>query len=383
MESLEALARKSQDLIKNIARRDLPESSDSESDRLAGKIVAAFEEKQSFETFAGFPRDYINHLVDIMAPFALNARKRGPPPKSSLADALLCYLTMLRVPADGPVLAKTLDLKEAQFSKNIDRARRILNAALKTKWPEMAPRPLDDDKRKVFEAGLLIDTITTECFKPKGRFGESKHYFDNHHKVYGLKSEVAVTSARPHVMVALSRHYPASNSDYEIHKQNFEQYLEYLRRSPDERRECMNHGDDFPFWAAICDKMYTGPATDTPNERRLVPLKGHGRTQAQKKRNKELSVERTPVECYFGRLVQRFPLFATVYRFDHSNFDIDFENACLLTNEDITISNLTDEDGDFFHKFLDARVEKFNVKEKKRKAETQKHTEIRDADWKK
>ena len=227
MTSLEYLIKKSQQTIKAIEDREAPEGSESEEDRLGGKIVASFDAKESYETIAGFPRDYVNHLVDICTPYALNARKRGPQPKSSLADAILCYLTYLRVPSDIPVLAKTLDLKEAQFAGNVERVRGVLNSALTDKWPRLAPKPLDDDSRSVFEAGLLVDCITIECFKPKGRFGESKHYFDGHHLVYGLKTEVAVTTARPYVMVAKSDNYPGSTSDYEIHKANFGRYMGY------------------------------------------------------------------------------------------------------------------------------------------------------------
>lgn len=375
MTTLEALFNKSRAQIKAIDDRELPDASDSEPDVLEGKIFAKFEENESFETYTGFPRDLINHWVDIMIPFAQNARKRGPQPKSSIADALLCYLAMLRIPTDAPTLAKTLGMNEAQFTKNIERIRIILNQALKTKWPDLAPRPLDDNQRKVYEAGLLIDCITTECFRPKGRFGEVKHYFDGHNWIYGLKEEVAITSARPHVMVAVSPHSPASVSDYEKHKANYENYLPYLHKTQEERELSRDKGDNYPFWGVIGDKLYIGPAGDTPNERRITPKKGHHLEQSVKKQNKVISVERTPVEQYFGRLVQKFPLFATVYKLDHSHFDLDFENACLLINEDINISNLAIGDGEFYQKFLDARIERWKEAEKKRKAKDQKYRE--------
>ena len=314
-----------------------------------------------------------------MVPFALSARKRGPQPKSSPPDALLCYLLYLKVPSDAAVLAKTLGISETQFTGNLDRIRPILNAALHTKWPEMAPRPLDYDARLIFEAGLLVDNTTTECFRPKGRFGEVKHYFDGHHYVYGLKSEIAVTSARPHVMVAVSPHEPGSVSGYEIHKANYRNYLPYLRRTPEELHQAIDRGDDHPYWAAIGDKEYIGPAADTPNERRITQKKGFNLNQGEKKRNKDIKKERTPVECFLGRMIRKWPLFSTVYKIDHSKFDQDFENACLLTNEDITISNLTPEDGEFYKKFLDARVERFKNEEKKRKASSQNYTKNKKA----
>lgn len=373
MLTLNTLANQAKARIQSIEDRAAPEPSLSEEDILEGRITEAYEANDSFLQFTGFHRDMINHWVDLMVPFALNARKRGPQPRSSLSDALLCYLTMLCLPADQPMLAKTLGLKEAQFAGNVDRVRPILNEALKTKWPEMAPSPLEDNERGIYEAGLLVDTTTVECFKPKGRFGESKHYFDAHHWVYGLKTEIAVTSARPHVMVAKSPHSPGSVSDYEIHKKNYTNYLPYLRKSAEERHESAENGDDFPFWAVIGDKMYIGPVADTQPERRITPKKGHHLSQQEKKRNKDVSRERNPVEWFFGRLYRKFPLFNGIYKFDHSNFDIDFENACLLINEDITVSELALTDGEFYQKFLDERMERFKAQEKKRKANYQKY----------
>ncbi len=168
MATLEALSQRSRNAIQAIVDRPPPEPSESDDEQAQGKVYAAFVEKESFMELTGFTRDYINHLVHIMAPFALNARKRGPQPKSSLADALLCYLVLLRVPSDAPVLAKTLGLKEEQFNGNVARVREILNSALQSKWPDLAPRPLDDDQRRIEASGLLVDTITIECFKPKG-----------------------------------------------------------------------------------------------------------------------------------------------------------------------------------------------------------------------
>jgi hypothetical protein len=39
---------------------------------------------------------------------------------------------------------------------------------------------------------LLIDSHTTQTFKPEGLFEESNIYWDGHHGVYGLKNEVAI-----------------------------------------------------------------------------------------------------------------------------------------------------------------------------------------------
>src|SRR5690242_6885497 len=107
--------------------------------------------------------------------------KRGPMPKSSLSDALLCSLVYLHIDADHAELAKALGCGEAQFSGNLNRVRPILNSARREKWP-------DDEDRPIAEVGLLVGTTTVESFRPLGRFYEAKHYFDAHSWVYGRSS---------------------------------------------------------------------------------------------------------------------------------------------------------------------------------------------------
>ena len=218
------------------------------------------------------------------------------------------------------------------------------------------------------EVALLTDTITIECFRPKGRFGEVKYYWDDHHKVYGLKEEVSVTSARPHVAVSCSPHYPGSAGDYRIHREKYELTTDYLTKTPEEKA-WPGDKDPSPYWGNLGDKQYIGPATDTPHERRITPIKGASLSSAQKTANKKKSTTRVPVEQYFGRLVRKCAIMGGVYRFDHRNFDTDFENCCMLVNEDITISALSLDDGEFYQKFLDARLEKWRVAEANRKKE--------------
>ena len=65
-------------------------------------------------------------------------------------------------------------------------------------------------------------------------------------------------------------------------------------------------------------------------------------------------------------------MFSGIYKLDHQNFDMDFENACLLINEDITVSALAIKDGEFYQKLLDERLERYHNEEKKRKADYEK-----------
>jgi hypothetical protein len=370
--TLVGLAKKGDSHVKAIAERELEsDREESESELLKGKITAAFDANQSYLELTGFHREFVVHWVELMQQHAVNARKRGPMPKSSLSDALLCYLVYLHIDADHPTLAKTLSVGESQFSGNLVRIRSILNAALREKWPQLAPRPLEDDGRPYYEIGLLVDVTTVEVFRPKGRFGEVKHYFDEHHKVYGLKKEIAVKSARPHVCTSVTPYRPGGIDDYRIHKEDYTVHMDYLQKTADERRETKDD-DDHPFWAVLADKKYIGPAADTPNERRFTPMK-NPKTDAQKKANKEKSRARVHVECFLGRFFRKFGIFNACYRHDHSHFDLDFDNALMLINEDISASNLTMDDGEFYQKFLDARVERWNSQNESRKRTQEKY----------
>jgi DDE superfamily endonuclease len=251
------------------------------------------------------------------------------------------------------------------LKSNIDRIRPLLKEALHEKWAQLLPRPGEDMERNIVEAGQIVDCFTTECFRPKGRFSEAKIYYDGNHWIYGLKSEISVTTARPHFYLTSSGHSPASTSDYTIHKRCYSSYLPYLRKTQEEQ---LLPGTDprHPYWSVLADKIYTGPASDTPDEIRIVPQK-KPTTVAERARNKEISSDRIYVEHFLGRLVQKFDTFRGVYRFDHDNFDTDFVNACLLINEDILVSGLTQDDSKLYQQLLASRVEKHNEEVRKRK----------------
>src|SRR4051794_38153513 len=101
--TLLGLAKKSDAHVQAIDGRDLPSGNeDSEDDLLHGKVTAAFDANASFVDLTGFSKELVNNWVELMVPHAPNARKRGPMPKSSLSDALLCYLVYLHIDADAP-----------------------------------------------------------------------------------------------------------------------------------------------------------------------------------------------------------------------------------------------------------------------------------------
>src|SRR3546814_15903582 len=79
-------------------------------------------------------------LVEFMTPIELSTRKRGPHPKSSLVDSLICYLMLFVLTCDIPTLAKVLQISVNRFNSNIERVRPILNMALKMRPDRLLTR---------------------------------------------------------------------------------------------------------------------------------------------------------------------------------------------------------------------------------------------------
>jgi DDE superfamily endonuclease len=327
------------------ALRALPQQPtlDDEQDILTGKITTSFRANNQFLEFTGFSEGAITNIVELATPLTMQARTRGPLPKSSVSDMIICYLLQYRVDLTAAQRAKIVNLPEGRYSSNVDRIRPILRAALKERWSLLIPRPASDVNRHYAYAGLLVDATTIECFRPEGRFEEAKHYYDGKNHIYGLKTEVAVTAASPHFYLSSSPHRPASVHDYTIHKSWYQHYLDYLRKLPEERNVIVDPQPNEDFWALVLDRAYIGPHTDTPHLRRITPVK-NPLTVAQRTTNSNVDEDRVPIEQFFGRLGSKFVVYRKIYKFDHRHFDADFEIACLLTNEDVLLTALSEND---------------------------------------
>jgi hypothetical protein len=367
MNTLSGILRaQSEDLLAIRALPALP-SDDFDDEILSGKITDTFRNNNSFEEFCGFSEGVVTSIAELVTPLTFLARTRGPLPKSSVSDMIICYLLQYRVDATAAQLAKIVNISEGRYTKNVDRIRPNLLAALQQRWATMLPGPATDLTRHHNYAALLIDATTIECFRPEGRFEEAKHYYDGKNHIYGVKSEVAVTAARPHYYVHSSPHEPGSVHDYTILKKNYRNYLGYLRKTPEERELIQDPNPEEEYWAAILDKAYVGPRTDTPEIRRITPMKKPV-TAAQRASNQVISKERLPNEQFFGRLGAKFVVYRRIYKFDHRHFDSDFAIACYLTNEDILLTALAEEDSKAYNGLLTKRQQDFDAEKVKEKA---------------
>lgn len=339
-----------------------------------GSVWNAFTEENCFQLCTNFLLTEVTDLWQRLLPHSEKAGHRGPRPKSSWADCLLTYLAWAASGLDFGKLAKDLNMKEGRCQKNVERVRPVLRRMLEEYWlePRQRPQPLVDSTFP--QIALLLDNTSTQCFRPKAPFAEAKIYWDGKNSIYGLKNEVAVQAHPPHYALFISQHTVGSTHDYTFLKSNYTTYLEYLIKRPDEQHLLpldTNYGE----WAVLMDKGYQGPPEDTPGLRRITPTKGQNLTLQQRVINKELHKLRTPIEQFFGRLQQLWPILRNCYRWDHRHFDDDFTICVLLTNEHIRRLELSELDFSFKHKLALARHLFVEEKQRKRKEQVKRYLE--------
>ena len=126
----------------------------------------------------------------------------------------------------------------------------------------------------------------------------------------------------------------------------------------------------------MADKGYIGPQTDTPDERRITPIKKPS-LPTDITHNTAVNKERVQIECFFGRVCMKWAIAGEVYRWDHTHFDLDFENVCLLTNNIIKVNQLTEVDYRFYLNLCNMRYGEQLTKQEKRKLQIQRAKEKR------
>ena len=149
-------------------------------------------------------------------------------------------------------------------------------------------------------------------FYCRGRFEEAKIYFDAKNGIYALKKEIAVSASPPHYALFFQEAQVGSIHDYTMFKYNYQCYLNYLLKTPDEKNLIHSDAND-PNWAILGDRGYIGPDTDTPDLRRVKMVKNSS-FQSEIDRNAELGRIRVPIECWFGRLKKLWKFARETYK---------------------------------------------------------------------
>ena len=143
---------------------------------------------------------------------------------------------------------------------------------------------------------LLVHVHTTPCYHPKAPFDEAKIYYDYKNHTYGLLTEVVVSTQHPYYCMHVFNHVPASVHDFELFKNGYARYLDYLLKLPEEHIALP--GDQASHhWALLCDKGYISPNSASPDVCQICPLK-----RAQSHQERAYNVIHfhfyIPIECF-------------------------------------------------------------------------------------
>lgn len=332
-----------------------------------GTLWEIWKAKGLFEKMTNFNQNQLEDIYQAMKPYLMKHQKRGPKPKTSPDDSLLIYMAYLKSNLDYESLGAFLGMNAHNIRECIKRTRPVLYDTLHSRWLEEKRRPEVLKDTPYPYASLIIDTTTIEVFHPRTSFQEAKIYWDGKNKYYGVKKEVAVMASSPHYALFFQPYEVASKHDYSIFKENYGHYLEYLLKLPDEYSKLPSDNAN-KYWGMLMDKGYIGNPLDTPGIRRIHPKK-KPTLSIDLMDNKEINRLRVPIECWFGRLKKLWKILRDTYSIDHKNFDQDFDNCGMLTNEHIKCNLLSELDQQFEYQLTQSKIRKFKEKVSKRKLE--------------
>lgn len=216
---------------------------DRDEDFAASAVYTWLERDGGFETFTNLNLPQIMDVWRLLDSRMNQERHRGPVPLTSTMDHLLLFMMWLKSGETYAEIAAVTRISPTRLEDALNRVRGPLAEVLQEKWWQRRIRPVYRANSIVPTAGLIIDGHTTQINIPKLPFEEGKRLFDGKNHIYGYKNEVAVQSVKPFYCLFVSPHYPGSVHDYEIHKQQYHNYGNYLLMTNDEVISCGWHQD--------------------------------------------------------------------------------------------------------------------------------------------
>jgi hypothetical protein len=152
----------------------------------SGSLWQRLKGDRRFKLWTGFEEHEVLTLFRSMQPSILRFRRRGPQPKIPWEDALLLILTFYHLGLKFEVASAAFGISATAMKEAIARMRPILHSTLTERWLEQKKRPVPLLTTNYPYIGLLVDTMSVEVFRPKGRFEEVKAYWDAKHSMYAL-----------------------------------------------------------------------------------------------------------------------------------------------------------------------------------------------------
>ena len=366
--SFSRIMQKQQEEITKLLQTPLTHVS-RETDLKEDFLFQGFKANNSFLTFTGFTEMEILDIYRDMQRLQPKFTKRGTRPSVSTLDSLVLYMALFKSGVDYKKLSHDFQIKTSTMQAAIERIRPLLWETLECRWlrNRLRPEPLVNTNFPFI--ALATDVVSVRIPHPKLPFSDARVFFDGKNKKYALKKECAVRTCAPYYCLFVQKARVGSDHDYAILKDTFPSYLPYLQKLTHERA-LLSTDFENRSWGMVCDSGYIGPASDTPNLRRLVIPKPSSNI-GEITQSTELAKIRVVVEQFFGRFYMLWNMFRK-YRYSQSTFDTDFNICALLTNEHIKRMDTTEIDKRFYDSLLEADVRAFEEKERKRKASYEK-----------
>ena len=220
--------------IENFSNKVFLNEDSNDEKEPEGKIWKSFVQENYFLKMTHFTRLDIVDLFQEMEECGINCPRRGRKSNISDMDALLAYLVLFKTGMDYETLATFFKITTSSLIRALERITPILFETLKNRWWNDMKRPVPLSASNFPYIALCADSTSIEINRPKGRFGESKHYYDAKNGIYALKKECAMMASPPHFCLFSQRAVTGSTHDFNILKSTYPSYVNYLAKCNEE-----------------------------------------------------------------------------------------------------------------------------------------------------
>ena len=142
------------------------------------RVFRQLKEANQFVEQTNFTEREICAIVEASFVHWAQFRKRGPKPKLSEADSILCLLIYYASGNKLDRLASVVGIKPPTFKDVLIRTRPVLFSLLSERWLKNRIRPAPVINSEFPWTALLVDATSQEVFRPVGPFEESKVFLE-------------------------------------------------------------------------------------------------------------------------------------------------------------------------------------------------------------
>ncbi|ETW04038.1 hypothetical protein H310_04424 [Aphanomyces invadans] len=291
-------------------------------------------------------------------------------------DVLFMVLTVLKHGGTWDYMGRRFGLKGPTFQRLVIRYLAIIDPMLYETYVVKAANKFT--MKKLVTSGHIFkhyktaryatDVTFQQSYRPSGKHEEVKPYYSKKHGLYGYKVE---TSVLPNgLSIGCTEHFRGATHDVQIFRQNADFHLRELQKQPVDSN-VPDRGplaDKFPDqWCVLADKAYQGlqehfrvihPKKAKPNQ---------DLSMEEERENRDISSDRIIVENYFGRLCNLWRVCSDKFRWDEGLYDTIFRVCLSLTNANIMIHPLRDDDEGFYNRRMNKLAKIGDEIQRKRK----------------